>query len=86
MNIDNGGPAFPAPDLGEQDFGQRGIYSGMTLRDYAAIKAMAGMLSGHFSHYGHKNYWRSDDIATAAYEMADAMLRARAAKAADGGE
>ena len=38
---DDGGPAFPAPDLGELDFGQRGAYPGMTLRDYFAAHAPA---------------------------------------------
>lgn len=37
----DGGPAFPAPDLGEQDFNQRAAYPGMTLRDYFAAKAPA---------------------------------------------
>lgn len=36
---DNGGPAFPAPDLGEQDFSQPGAYPGMTLRDYFIANA-----------------------------------------------
>ena len=39
--INTGGPAFPAPDLGEHDFGQRGAYWGMTLRDYFMAHAPA---------------------------------------------
>ncbi len=74
-NIETGGPAFPAPDLGEHDFGQRGAYWGMTLRDYFAAKAMQGFCSGSF--------WSetdNDDCASAAYKMADAMLKAREVK------
>ena len=61
-----GGPAFCTL---EQD--------GMSLRDYFASKAMQGMLSGHFAHYGHDNYWNRDSVADEAYGVADAMLAAR---------
>jgi len=65
---DTGGPAFPAHPsaLGDHD--------GMTLRDYFAANAMQAFA---------KNVgWESDriwfeDIAKAAYRMADAMLKAR---------
>lgn len=73
---DNGGPAFPREDYQTDHApGQRG----MTLRDYFAAKAMAAMVSGHFSHYGHDNYWDRESIADQAYELADAMLKARQA-------
>ena len=62
---DTGGPAFPY-------FGHTGWSTncGMTLRDYFAAKAMQAWIS------------RGDDsgengIAKWAYEMADAMLKAR---------
>lgn len=84
MSTGNIESAFPIPH--DDSPGAYPAEPDMTLRDYAAIKAMAGMLSGHFSYYGHENYWRRDDIATAAYEMADAMLKARAANVAEGGE
>ena len=63
----SGGPAFPTERaLPEQR-------SGMTLRDYFAAKAMQGLLSD--------SDWRQDttfeDTAYAAYEQADAMLKAR---------
>jgi hypothetical protein len=61
-----GGPAFP---IGLEAFGED--KTGMTLRDYFAAKAMAA-------------YWSDPHVAcdqkTAAawaYEMADAMLKAR---------
>ncbi|OXJ20286.1 hypothetical protein [Burkholderia sp. AU6039] len=71
-----GGPAFPIAD----PFALRPRYekeleriaSGMTLRDYFAAKAMQGIranpdLSG----------WDCDAVVFRAYELADAMLRAR---------
>jgi hypothetical protein len=52
----------------------------MTLRDYFAAKAMQAATSGHIGHYGHEiNHWQVKDIASYAYEMADAMLEAREA-------
>ena len=68
MTKDTSGPAFPTPRYERGD-----MYSlGMTLRDYFAAKAMQAWIS------------RGDDsgengIAKWAYEMADAMLKARQA-------
>jgi len=64
-------PAFP------RDHAADG-HNGMGLLDYAAIKAMQGMLAGHFAHYGHDNYWPRKMIAEEAYEMAEAMMAERA--------
>lgn len=68
----DGGPAFPLQSIGP-DF-QPG-YSGMTLRDYFAAKAMQGLMSQH--SYGasllHEN-------AANAYKMANAMLAEREKK------
>ena len=70
MDKDTGGPAFPFNhfDLGATEHG-------MTLRDYFAAKAMQGLLSDPD--------WRQDmtfeDTAYAAYEQANAMLKAREA-------
>jgi len=59
-------PAFPA----ETAFGYT---EGMTLRDYFAAKAMSSLISDPD--------WRSDmvwhETAYAAYQMADAMMKAR---------
>ena len=88
-----GGPAFPAPELGAQDFGQPWAYPGMTLRDYFAAKAMQGIVS---SIDGEDNYRRlrghaaaaelsvSEWIARDAYKQADAMIKAREVKNGQG--
>jgi hypothetical protein len=66
MDKDTGGPAFPTPTHNLQN-------DGMTLRDYFAAKAMQGLLADPA--------WRRDmdfeETAWAAYEQADAMLKAR---------
>ena len=69
---DTGGPAFPChPGI------ENPIYDGMSLRDYAAIKAMQGILAGSAP------ITRAIDVdqlvAVAAYKIADAMLKARQA-------
>lgn len=59
---DAGGPAFPrAGDFNPQN--------GMTLRDFFAAKAMQGLCAG--------NSTKAQEIAQAAYIVADAMLKAR---------
>lgn len=74
----NGGPAFPVDCVVERDekghlHGFEISSAGMSLRDYFAAKAMQGKLSNP--------EWLASDARTAtnAYEMADAMLRAREA-------
>lgn len=59
--INDGGPAFP----GENEVH---FFEGMSLRDWFAGQAMAGVLA---------NEGWSRDIATIAYATADAMLAAR---------
>lgn len=64
-DTNTGGPAFPT---------QVASYEGMTLRDYFAAKAMQGVLSDPS--------WRGlvcRSAAETAYEMADAMMKAREA-------
>ena len=66
MSKDNvGGAAFPTPN--------DPMYLGMSLRDYFAAKAMQGMMHDVSQPVG-------EVIAGWAYEVADAMLRAREAK------
>ena len=72
--INDGGPAFPLQSIGP-DFTPG--YAGMSLRDYFAAEAMQGLVSGHFAKYGHEDYWPRPEIASEAYEIADAMIAAR---------
>lgn len=76
MTKETGGPAFPTENA-RQTGNTTWHYEGMTLRDYFAAKAMQGLIAGHFSHYGHENYWLRDGIAQEAYEVADAMIAER---------
>ncbi len=67
MSKEKDEPAFPVDSAAEHQ------YCGMTLRDYFAAKAMQGICS-HIETWGLV----TDQIATSAYELADAMLAARA--------
>ena len=71
MSIETGGPAFPHPAGWRRD---PHISDGMTLRDYFAAKAMQGIIIS----IPPQSYSRgAADVATAAYFVADAMLKAR---------
>jgi hypothetical protein len=67
MNTNTNPPAFPF--VAEDDTGMM-INMGMTLRDYFAAKAMQGFISGDYDVYPH-------EAAQKAYEIADAMMKAR---------
>lgn len=68
---DDGGPAFPVPS-GYETAGPA-LYPGMTLRDYFAGQALAGMCSyGAYRHVDGKA-----GIVADAYEIADAMISER---------
>lgn len=73
MSKDTGGPAFPIPLNPGESYQSHQIADGMTLRDYAAIKAMQGICA-------HHDTWGlpAPEIAERAYQMADAMLKERA--------
>ena len=70
--INYGGPAFPA-SLYKLENGQESSvpHIGMTLRDYFAGQALAGILAS--ANFGSTKDW----IGGKAYEAADAMLAAR---------
>ena len=73
--INDGGPAFPAWELNGQGQQEMTCF-GMTLRDYFAAKAMCGMLADlPKSLYGLD--W-AEKLASSSYEVADAMMKARA--------
>jgi hypothetical protein len=71
--IGDGGPAFP--------WGEHGSHlGGMTLRDYFAAKAMVGIYQMVATReHGVSASDPEGDIAKHAYQMADAMLKARQA-------
>ena len=62
-------PAFPTGT------GITPYKSGMTLRDYFAAKAIQGFLA----YAAHKGIYAppDDELASASYQLADAMLKAR---------
>lgn len=64
MSNNNGGSAFPLPEL--------------TLRDYFAAKAMQGLLPAR-DPQGRSAYTEmtAEQCANSAYKLADAMLKAR---------
>ena len=71
MTKDTGGPAFPGLDY--IDYKGKKNPEGMTLRDYFAAKAMQALLGGLESGKEHQVAL----IPSAAYDLADVMLKAR---------
>jgi hypothetical protein len=86
-DTNTGGPAFPLQSIGP-DFAPG--YSGMTLRDYFAAKAMQAHAAAQWASYYTANaneneftpfnVFDESDLAEMAYGMADEMLKARDAK------
>lgn len=74
---DDGGPAFPVADTvhssGQVQYG----FNGMSLRDYFAGQALAGLEAYAGSIIFREGQTSTQLIAQASYEMADAMLAAR---------
>ena len=71
--MNTGGPAFPGVEYLNQ-FGKKNP-EGMTLRDYFAAKAMQTFLQTNSGVIGCNRY--EYRIAEDAYDIADAMLKAR---------
>ncbi len=69
MVKDTSGPAFPSPRWE----GWGSPQEGMTLRDYFAAKVMQGSIAKDGMPRGDTKQFLADQ----AYEMADAMLKAR---------
>jgi hypothetical protein len=65
----NNSPAFPTNQYAN-GISPSGFDTGMTLRDYFAAKAMQSFLTGDYDLYPH-------EAAQKAYELAEAMLKAR---------
>jgi hypothetical protein len=74
----DGGPAFPIPDVSQnQATGETVVhqsFSGITVRDYFAAKAMGGILADPNVKLDGN---RPTFLADLAYTVADAMLAAR---------
>lgn len=64
-NTIDGGPAFPSPQCGDWS-----PEYGMSLRDWFAGQALAGMMASDDGS-------TPENVAAEAYEIADAMLAAR---------
>ena len=80
--INDGGPAFPCGPSGmsiSYDDGrtehQYPGSSGMSLRDWLAGQVLQGLASDTAYIWNRTN----EEVATASYDMADAMLKARSA-------
>ena len=76
-NTNTGGPAFPSTEPSQEHTPFFDHHDGMTLRDYFAAKAMQGLIGCADWREGLDEDEASDFTAFAAYEMADAMLKAR---------
>ena len=72
MSIETGGPAFPHPAGWRRD---PHISDGMTLRDYFAAKAMQAFISAAVTVV--KPSILAKTVSSAAYEIADEMLKKR---------
>lgn len=77
--MNTGGPAFPLHNHGAQTLGMH--IAGMTMRDYFAAAALQGLMGRSWADSATGKFPENlhDVWATAAYQMADAMLKAREA-------
>jgi hypothetical protein len=80
----DGGPAFPVTGVNhDEHYGtvRQDVYAaGVTIRDYFAAKALNGLLSYSYCCPTNGNYIENSNperTALAAYQYADAMLKAR---------
>lgn len=77
----NGGPAFPQPrpDYSQAYGGANMPFGGMSLRDWFAGQVLNGLLSDSDERPENDETLEdfAESIAAGAYQMADAMLKAR---------
>lgn len=81
--IDDGGPVHPCPEASAQHFGDKAAYMGMSLRDYFAGQALAGLLANPDN--GARKFLAQQKeptrvLADACFIAADAMIAARKEK------
>lgn len=76
MSIKDGGPAFPRAGFYAASGYDNDPAAGMSLRDWFAGHALAGLLARDF---GSTNEGQLQEIAEKAYDLADAMLTDREA-------
>ena len=79
MSDNTGGPAFPIPLNPGQNWQSMAPCDGMTLRDYFAAKAMHVAWEAYDKGYTGDPEDVTNSIAHHAYQIADAMLKAREA-------
>jgi hypothetical protein len=77
--INDGGPAFPSTIQYFPDDKNANEEQGMTLRDWFAGQALAGLVCDGIT-VTEENVYGIEDTASLAYACADAMLRAREVK------
>lgn len=70
--IKDGRPAFPSPEWSDAHGNVVPAEYGMSLRDYFAAKAMQALVGAEF-----RQEFTTEEDASYAYKMADAMLKAR---------
>ena len=75
---DNGGPAFPVTPENEVRMNRYGG-KGMSLRDWFAGQALAGIMGPNYDCFtsGTESGSRTHEAAYFAYSLADAMIAAR---------
>jgi hypothetical protein len=85
---DTGGAAFPRPVGNYPHYGctYSDAQSGMTLRDYFAGQALAGVWAGRESDLVKISAPTTTDVAVACYAIADAMIKARSGHGRPSGE
>ena len=74
MSNFDGGPAFPQP----QSPYDKSVFEGVSIRDYFAAKAMQGFAVNAKADDESLMPLLCQQLATVAYQMADAMLAERA--------
>lgn len=83
MTNTNDIPAFPSHlkwHDGQLGLNKELVSEGMTLRDYFAIETLNGMLQNSDFLITNENETVGEKLIRSAYEMADAMLKAREVK------